>query len=923
MRSLNELSHADRVLILAPHPDDESLAAGGLIQKAVELGAEVRIIFASNGDNNPWPQRAAERRIRIGPEDGLRWGARRRVEAIDALAHLGVSADGGARFLEFPDRGFTDSLLRCEQKIVSALQREIEDFRPSFVVLPSPLDLHPDHSALAVLAQLALRRSATASEVLYYIVHDGGRDLVEFDISLRLTPAQQLKKREAILRHGSQMLLSRRRFLQFAKSEELYHRAGALGQSRDLHPIISAEVCNGGLEIRVGAPSGGRPRGSLLIAMESSVHGSIRYTLVVPERSGRVPVCNGQNEKPIRVASVRVRPREIVIRIPIAQCRPIDQVFLKYQTSSHFFDDSGWREIQVGAASLSQVQFSPVKTAQFEFPKLGQLGWMACAVLPLLWLIWAFTRNIAQPWIDVVGYNGAVWSQAAHNILRAGFAATQGASSGFYFGALPIPPGGFYLHHPPLLHLLLTLLFSLFGEHEWVARCLPIGASVLSGLFLWLLVSNCIGARVATFCLALFVCMPMELLYGQMVNFEPVILTLMLGGLLCLRYWRVTGNETWRWVAIGAFLAGLWVDWAMHIFVLTLCLSWLWRGESRNRRTAWYLIVATVFFGALHLVRIRLLRPDAWSDLAHTFFKRVGTQSNVPFTEVQWIERIFSNLSIHFISIAWILSVVGVAVILLRKARSEGYRFLGWTCLLITITDLLFLCIFQNDSFIHRYIAYYLIAPVSILGGIGLDLIFERLKGSPSSGGIARPLAAAALVLIFFCFSAYSGLFKSDTLRDQFRILDAQASEPPDLIPQLGETIRDNFAPKTNVLCNFLPNYGPQLGYYAQRTLVNNLLDYGSWRNFLRSDQQTGIGGVIWLDAANSHEIIDHLPPGTKKYLTIENLRFCIWKPLASNTTVGTRQISNFHEGLTHSAPAPLRAAPAPSSPKSSQIKST
>ena len=54
------LSARDRVLVLAVHPDDESLCAGGLIQHALAHGAKVRVVFITDGDNNPWPQRFVE-----------------------------------------------------------------------------------------------------------------------------------------------------------------------------------------------------------------------------------------------------------------------------------------------------------------------------------------------------------------------------------------------------------------------------------------------------------------------------------------------------------------------------------------------------------------------------------------------------------------------------------------------------------------------------------------------------------------------------------------------------------------------------------------------------------------------------------------------------------------------------------------------
>ena len=73
-------------------------------------------------------------------------------------------------------------------------------------------------------------------------------------------------------------------------------------------------------------------------------------------------------------------------------------------------------------------------------------------------------------------------------------------------------------------------------------------------------------------------------------------------------------------------------------------------------------------------------------------------------------------------------------------------------------------------------------------------------------------------------------------MQKQFLVLDFKTSESADLTPKLGETIRDNFEPNTYVLCNFLPVYGPQLGYYAQRNLRNNVVEYRHWQSFLKEE---------------------------------------------------------------------------------------
>jgi len=48
------LNSDDRIMVLAPHPDDESIGCGGIIQQAVAMKLPVRIVWLTNGDNNEW-----------------------------------------------------------------------------------------------------------------------------------------------------------------------------------------------------------------------------------------------------------------------------------------------------------------------------------------------------------------------------------------------------------------------------------------------------------------------------------------------------------------------------------------------------------------------------------------------------------------------------------------------------------------------------------------------------------------------------------------------------------------------------------------------------------------------------------------------------------------------------------------------------
>ena len=215
----------DRLLVFAPHPDDETLATGEMIQFAMAAGAKVRVVFATDGDNNPWPQRWCERRWHIGLAERQRWGQRRRGEAVAALAHLGVSADA-ARFLGWPDLGLTEKLMR-DDRAIEMLAAEINDYAPTHVAMPSLRDRHPDHGALRVMLELALRRSRTQCLCFGYVVHGRSNDSGEWELAR--DAQRHSRKREALTEHASQIALSKRRLLRWASQNESFEQAEPRG----------------------------------------------------------------------------------------------------------------------------------------------------------------------------------------------------------------------------------------------------------------------------------------------------------------------------------------------------------------------------------------------------------------------------------------------------------------------------------------------------------------------------------------------------------------------------------------------------------------------------------------------------------------------------------------------------------------------
>ena len=499
-------------------------------------------------------------------------------------------------------------------------------------------------------------------------------------------------------------------------------------------------------------------------------------------------------------------------------------------------------------------------------------AWWIGLFVALAVLGWSFASDLTAPWTDQIDANGACWSQSAHNTLRAGLVATAGVPSAFYFGTMPIPPDGFYTHHPPLLSLMLAAMFAVFGETEWVARLLPVTFSCIGVVLLWLLVKDCANVRTAAFSVMAFAAMPMVLRYGRMVNFEPINLVWMLGALLGLRSWKNTGRRRWWWLAAAAFVLSLWTDWLGYLFVLVFGAHFF-SGARRDARLGLFLFIAIPASLLLFLLQIKFARPDAWHDL-HVAMNYRMAQGGSSISWRDWSLRIGSLLLAHIPPVLWLLGLAGVVVV--GKSREDSpLRWLGWSAGCLFVMNALYVVLFRNASSIHDYASFYFILPVAMMAAVALDAI---CRWSESRGGavrIAAPLGALALL----GFLAFIGEQRTRELRRPFHILTDEKPEPATLIPELGRAMRGWFGRDVAVICNFLPSYGPQLHYYAQHELLPCVFTADEWAEVIADPENAPVGGVIWLEDPRAPEILARLPPGPQERVAIRSIPFCFWRP--------------------------------------------
>jgi LmbE family N-acetylglucosaminyl deacetylase len=146
------LPDVDRVVVVAPHPDDEALGAGGLLQMLAARGAGIEVCAVTDGEAFTGP---------VSPEVAATLADLRTHESLVALGRLGVRVPDRAR-LGLPDGD------------VSAHESELTEYLAgrlgprTLCLAPWPCDGHPDHDASGRAAAVAA--AASGAPMLQYLV---------------------------------------------------------------------------------------------------------------------------------------------------------------------------------------------------------------------------------------------------------------------------------------------------------------------------------------------------------------------------------------------------------------------------------------------------------------------------------------------------------------------------------------------------------------------------------------------------------------------------------------------------------------------------------------------------------------------------------------------------------------------------------
>jgi LmbE family N-acetylglucosaminyl deacetylase len=264
---LGEPGPGDRVLVVAPHPDDATLGCAGYVQRAVARGATVGLVWMTAGDGFTIDAILVNRHLRQAGSGMIHLGLTRIQEALAAAGSLGVPRDR-QYVLGYPDGGLAALLSSHYDEVYVSphtrsavvpygeamsfgqsvtgrnverdLHRVFAEFRPTIVFAPHASDIHPDHAQTGELTAKLLAQRGQLHSLHRYVIHAHGhypsprglhRELpLDPPAALAalpwndfpLTPAEQDGKLRALKVHATQWKVMAPYLESFVRRNELF-----------------------------------------------------------------------------------------------------------------------------------------------------------------------------------------------------------------------------------------------------------------------------------------------------------------------------------------------------------------------------------------------------------------------------------------------------------------------------------------------------------------------------------------------------------------------------------------------------------------------------------------------------------------------------------------------------------------------------
>lgn len=442
-------------------------------------------------------------------------------------------------------------------------------------------------------------------------------------------------------------------------------------------------------------------------------------------------------------------------------------------------------------------------------------------LLAAIMVIGLFTRlnDIKEPWTGLKDFTGALHSQIAENYLRFGYLRTGlGPTTNFEENPEHFT---YYLHHPVLFNIILSLPMNVLGTSEWVARLVSIMFSTMGVLLVFLLIRNLWNERTGLFGAFFMAFMPMSVYFGRMVNEETLAVPIIV--LLVTIYtskYRAGDSSRLPPVFFITMFIGLLTAWPIYYCAGFIFLHLLFSGKKSKRDITGILVLGTlvIFAAVLFLAHGKYLTGHWGGNLITIFLERSGAVSQLMEggSAMKTLPRWFV---VFFTPVTLALSIWYVIACLIGRAKIPTGG--GLALIILFLVAATHVVLFREAALRHEYWLYYFTAPLAVSSAAGLEFLESRISRQWS-----RTAVTSTVLVIFFALSlmrldALFAISKFRNIPDLGKWIRTTTGEDAKLLVIGPDLTRFGYSPRHFDYYDG-PIYTwpmPHLGYYARRRI--------------------------------------------------------------------------------------------------------
>jgi 4-amino-4-deoxy-L-arabinose transferase-like glycosyltransferase len=422
-------------------------------------------------------------------------------------------------------------------------------------------------------------------------------------------------------------------------------------------------------------------------------------------------------------------------------------------------------------------------------------------MLAVLGMAWAWTRERARPLVGFHDFDNTLWITAAENYQRYGLISTQFQQIKTPYEA-PREDWDVSQHHPPGISIITYVGLELFGNSPLAAKLPPLAATAIAAACLFNLAKSIYNRQIAMLAVFFFGFTPLIIYYSGKIGHEQFLLPLMLLFLIVYRRWEQTQRRRWLlWLALMGGVGGF-IGWAWFLFLgLGGLVSWYYRRRTSIQRL-WPLWVGS----AAGVVGVLLLslwqQPDILQEYAEAILTRTTNRENGQvsypgITLTGWLAVIGSRLLWLPTPVVTFFGIWGAWKVFRHHISNQKDNIL---LALPGIVTIIYALVFWQAAYIHDYLIYYLIAPLSVWAAVGFRAVLFAHGEKPRLAWAA----ILGLLLLFHLIGSWRwsrSLFQETVPEFHRWGIQAKTATRPDEI----------------VAINLESEIGPQLRYYARR----------------------------------------------------------------------------------------------------------